>query len=290
MFRDDRTPTQSEITRRILGMKVWQAAVLAGFIILDIVVVVVGLALVMSVPAPAAPSAPVVSPQPPTLPPLTSVATAASTPTETMQPTETPTEKPFPTEAPDDTATPTRPAVPASWTEYTANGFTIQLPDSYAGGIPPKDVTAIVDSLEAKNAPFDLAKVRQWAQSYSQDTAFLGVDSIPGPDQFMVNLSIIYQNVDPDEPMADSVTRILGELAQGYTLSEQRQMINKYFEMQEVTMVPKDPALVSAQVAVYVMKSGDVLLGVICAGPVADWPDRLRQFDQIAKSIHLVQP
>jgi hypothetical protein len=214
----------------------------------------------------------------------------------TLAPTATETPTVFPTEAPTSTATPTEtaelePEIPAGWAEYGTDEITIQLPDSYACGNPQTEAAAIIDSLRTKGVSIqDEAGLQSLLHSYPPEFILFGADSFMENPDFMVNFSMLYQTVDPNQPMADAVNSILASLAQDYTLSEQRQMVNRFFEMQEATMIPKNPAQENLRTAVYIMKSEDVLLGLIFTATTDEWNDRLDQFDKIAKSIRLVLP
>lgn len=286
MFLNDQTGNSSEPTRTILGMKSWQAAALGGFLILDLLVVVIGLGLVLSSPAPvsAIPSPTVVAP------------TITDTPTPTLVPSETSatTDEPTPTLEPTEpaatlTLTPTQ-AVQAGWVDFTTDKLTLQLPESYAGGDPHTDPMAIINSLQEKGVTYPLTETERMIRAASPETAFWGIDSQAESDQSATNFLILYMTTNPDEHMADAVTRIIGGFLDSNQLLEQRQIINRNFEMQQVTMAPKVPTEPEGRLSIYIMKSNDILLAVVCGATVEEWTARQREFDDIAKSIRLILP
>jgi hypothetical protein len=286
MFHDDRKESAYQANPRILGMKPWQAIVLIVFLALDCIVVVAGGYLVMTM-TPSTNQPPAASPA------QTPTSTQTPVPTETVQslaglfPTDTP--EGTGGGSPDSTATPTEVGA-AGWSDYTSDQLAFQLPESYVAGIPKQDRAAILDALKSRNADQDWTSVDAMIQGASTDTVLVAVDSRTGAAGIITNLQFLYMPVDPAEHMSDIVTRIIGSMAGTMLLVEQRQIINRFYEVEQVTLAPKDPASSNVQVAVYILKDNDVIVAIIGGTSVDEWNARLKEFDQIVRTLQILHP
>jgi hypothetical protein len=292
MFQRNNLEKYSDASPRILGMKPWQAAVMGIFLFLDFVVVAVGGYLVLSATPPAGQA--VVAPP--------------SAPTQTTAPTEEPSPSPVPTETiqsladlfptytpagtdGDASLSTTSPSDAGSggWVDYTSEQLALQLPDSYAAG-NTKSQAAIVMALKSKGADFNWTDVEKLLRGATSDTILIGIDSRSGAPPIFTSLQFLYMPVDPEAHMSDIVTGIIGGMAGTTQLVEQRQINNKFYEVEQVTLSLKDPALSDELRAVYVIKDSDVILEIICTTSTDEWQSRQTEFDQIVRTLQILHP
>lgn len=265
-------------------MKPWQAVVLLIFLVLDGIIVVAGAYIVTSMTAPTT--------QPPAASKPT-VGATSSAPTETATETASPTAEASPTETSslplDSTPTPTI-SKTAGWVEYISNELTLQLPQSYAAGDPRLGGrNALIDALKSKGANFNWADVEKMLQP-SSDTVLWAIDSQTGVKPIITSMEFHYQHVDPETLLADIIHRAIGELAGSYNLLEQRQIINRSYDVEQVSLSPKDPAAADSLLAIYFLKDNDIVLVINCKTAVDEWSFRQSEFDQIVRILAILHP
>jgi hypothetical protein len=269
--------------RRILGMKVWQAALLGVLGALDCLVVVAGLAIVLGAGMPALPAAP---PPTATLPPPTAGPTLTPTLTETpltmvfQFPTYTPLGRLAETDTP--TAAPT--AAMEGWVKYTVPAVEIWMPGTYAAGDPHKDAAAIVAALKQMGANFNWSVIEQQLKTSSENYVLWGIDSHQGNPAVVTNVAVAYDFPNPGEPLADYATHFVGAISDSFVLIESKNIRHPEYEVQRILLDTKDTQGTPMRIAMYAMRDGNIIWDMICFTAVDEMDARLPSFDQMAVS------
>jgi hypothetical protein len=236
--------------RRILGMKVWQAALLGVLGALDCLVVVAGLAIVLGAGMPALPAAP---------PPLGRLA-------ETDTPTAAPT------------------AAMEGWVKYTVPAVEIWMPGTYAAGDPHKDAAAIVAALKQMGANFNWSVIEQQLKTSSENYVLWGIDSHQGNPAVVTNVAVAYDFPNPGEPLADYATHFVGAISDSFVLIESKNIRHPEYEVQRILLDTKDTQGTPMRIAMYAMRDGNIIWDMICFTAVDEMDARLPSFDQMAVS------
>ena len=281
--------------RRILGMKLWQAAILGGMAVMDCLVLVVGGVVVFSsMPSPAsgalanaAPTAtPVVPPMGPTLAPA-----ASETPLTMVF--QFPTYTPFGTPAETMTLTPSPTGLMDGWVKYTVPEIEVRLPESYAAGEPQTEADAIIASLKDKGAypDFNWNGFKELLESQDEGIVMWAFDAYQGNPEVITNIGFIYGGYNSDEPLVDIATHIVGARSDNYALVEQQSSVrHPEYEGVMVMLEAKDsgdaPTLTAA---FYVLRAQDQVWGIFCETAKDEMDDRLRTFDRIVESFRVLQ-
>ena len=153
---DNQADWDTSAPRRILGMKIWQVALLGGMAVLDCLVLVVGAVIILGSrlhhaggrfggQCGPATSTPVVPPMGSTLAP-----TASITPITMVF--QFPTYTPYGTPAETFTPSPSVTGLMEGWVKYSVPEIEVWLPQSYAAGEPQTEADAIIASLKEKGA------------------------------------------------------------------------------------------------------------------------------------------
>jgi hypothetical protein len=267
--------------RRILGMKIWQAALLGGLGMMDCLAVVVGLAIVFGSGLPSLPAAPppTATPPPPTEGP-TLTPTLSETPlTMVFQfPTYTPFGTPAETETP--TATPTEST--EGWVKFAVPAVEIWMPGTYAAGDPHKDAAAIVAVLQQMGANYNWSVIEQQLKTSPDNYVLWGIDSRQGNPAIVTNVAVAYDFPNSGEPLADYATRFVGAISDSFDLIESKNLRHPEYEVQRILLDTKDTEGTPMRIAMYAMRDGNIIWDMICFTAVDEMDSRLPSFDQMA--------
>jgi hypothetical protein len=282
---------ETEAPRRILGMKLWQAAILGGMALLDCLVLAVGGLVVFSSMASnaggslanAAPTAsPVVPPMGPTLAP-----TASETPLTMVF--QFPTYTPFGTLAETMTLTPSPTGMMDGWVKFSVPEMEVWLPESFAAGNPLTGTDAIIASLKEKGANYDWAVIKEQLESVSDNYVMWAIDSRQGNPEVITNIAFIYDYPNPGEPLADYATRFVGAMSDSFTLIEQSNLRHPEYETVMVMLESNNSSGVRTRVALYSLRHQGLVWDILAFTAADEMPVRQPVLNRMVESFRVLQ-
>jgi hypothetical protein len=268
--------------RRILGMKIWQAALLGGLGIMDCLVLVAGLAIVLG---PSLSGFSLAAALPPTATPPLVTTGPTLTPTLTETPLtmvfQFPTYTPFGTPADTPTPTPGPESLMDGWVKFTVPKVEIWMPGTYAAGDPHTDAAAIVASLQQMGADYNWSVIEEQLRTSAQNYVLWGIDSHQGNPAVVTFVAIAYDFPNSGELLADYATRFVGAISDSFVLIEQKSIRHPEYEVQRVLLETKDSQGTPMRVALYAMRDGNIIWDALCFTAVDEMDARLPSFDQM---------
>ena len=256
--------------RRILGMKMWQAALLAVMATLDCLVVVVGMAVVLG-PLPAAPVETASSSETP------SSTVPASSVTPVTMLFEFPTYTPFGTPA----ISPTPAEWMAGWTKFSVPEAEIWMPDTYAAGDPHTEAQAILDSLADKGANYNWDYLLDQMTNAEPDYVLWGIDSRQGNPAIVTNVAVIYDTLGRGESPAEYAER---RTAEDSVVIEKSEFLHPLYPVARLVLQADDPESEAIRFVLYSVGDGNNVWNILCVTGADELEDRLPEFDKMAGS------
>jgi hypothetical protein len=290
MYPDNQADWTTGAPRRILGMKLWQAAILGGMAALDCLVLVVGAVIIISsIPSPAggslanaAPTAtPVVPPMGPTLAPA-----ASETPLTMVF--QFPTYTPFGTPAETQTFTPSPTGMMDGWAKFAVSEIEVWLPESYAAGKPQTETDAIIASLKEKGANFNWDVITENMGSVSENYVMWAIDSHQGNPDVVTNIAFIYDLPNPGEPLTDYTTRFVSEMSDSFTLIEQSRLRHPVYEAALVILESKDINGARTRIALYSLYDNNLVWNILCLTAADEMAERMPVFNRMVDSFRVL--
>ena len=293
MYSNDQPKWDSEAPRRILGMKIWQAALLVGMAVMDCLVVVVGIAILLGSVLPAASGGPAAK-----LPstPTPKLATVTIGPTLSPTPSETPltmifsfpTFTPYGTPADTHTPSPTATDLLEGWTKFFVREVEIWMPVSYAGGDPHSEAKAIIASLKEKGANYNWDFLEEEMTTASDNYVLWGIDSYQGNPSIVTNVAIIYDFPNPGEPLADYATRFIGAMSGDYLLIEQQKVRHSLYEVERVILETKNSDETPMRFVLYAVRDQNIVWNILCVTAVDEMDGRLSAFNRMVDTFRVL--
>ena len=287
--------------RRILGMKIWQVALLGGMAMLDCLVLVVGAVLLLgAVPstpggglmadAPAT-STPVVPPLGATVAPspsITPMSLAFQLPTYT--PYGTPAETFTPTPSETFTPTPSVTGMMEGWVKFSVPTIEIWMPGSFVAGNPKTDTDAIIASLKEKGANYNWDLLKKQLGSLRENYVMWAIDSYQINPNVVTNIAFAYGVPHPGEPLGDYATRLVRSLSDGFRLVEQSKARHPEYEAVLIILEPIESAETPTQMAFYFLRHQNLIWGVMCFTAADEMTVRLPDFNRMVETFRVLQP
>jgi hypothetical protein len=294
MYPENQPDWDAGAPRRILGMKIWQFALLGGMAVLDCLVLVVGAVIILgaipstpgggSVAGASSTSTPVVAPLEPTVAPSPSV-------TPITMAFQFPTYTPYGTPAETFTLTPSATGMMDGWVKFTVPEIEVWLPGSFAAGKPQTEADAIIASLKEKGAypTADWDWFKEVLESQSESIVMWAFDSYQGNPEAITDIAFIYLGSNAGEPLIDIATRFVGTMSDDYKFVEQQSSVrHPEYEAVMVMLEAKDsgeaPTLTAA---FYVLRARNVVWGILCETAKDEMNERLPIFNRIVESFRV---
>jgi hypothetical protein len=280
---------ESGAPRRILGLKIWQAALLLGMAVMDCLVVVAGIVIVAGSVPPAAVAKPsrTSTPEP-------AAAGSASAPAPSATPLtmmfQFPTYTPYGTPADTSTLTPTVTEFTEGWVKFSVTELEIWMPPTFAGGDPHTEAEAIIASLKQMGAEFDWDAIEESLTNSDEHYIFWGIDSYQGNPGAVSNVAIFYDFPNPGESLAEYTTRVISANSDVFILVEQKIVHHPVYEVERVILDTKESLGASTRLALYIVRDGNVVWGIQCDTSVEEMPARLPAFDHMVDSFRVLAP
>jgi hypothetical protein len=294
MYHDNQADWDAGAPRRILGMKIWQIALLGGMAALDCLVLVVGAVIILggipsapgsgSVAGGSSTSTPVVAPLGPTLAPspsLTPITMAFQFPTYT----------PYGTPAETFTLTPSFTGLMDGWVKFTVPEIEVWLPGSFTAGKPQTEADAIIASLKEKGAypTVDWDWFKEVLESQSEGVVLWAFDSYQGNPEAITDIAFMYGGLNAGEPLIDIATHLVGAMSDDYIFVEQQSSVrHPEYEAVMVMLEAKDSGEGPTQMAAfYVLRAQNVVWGILCETAKDEMNGRLPIFNRIVESFRV---
>jgi hypothetical protein len=276
---------------RILGMKVWQVALLGGMALLDCLVLAVGAGIILSSVTAAVSgnlAAANPSPMPPNLPPAGPNLTPSASETPLTMVFQFPTYTPYgtPAETPTSDATPT--GIMDGWVRYAVPEVEIWMPGSFAAGKPQTDAQAIIDSLKEKGANYNWGTIQQDLSSAAANYVLWGIDSHQGNPAVLTYVVVVYDFPNAGEPLAEYATRFVGAVSKDFTLMEQSTIRHPEYEVVRLVLETKDPLGTPTRVALYAAREQNLVWDILCVTAADEMNGRLTAFDQMVNTFRVL--
>jgi hypothetical protein len=282
---------ESGAPRRILGMKMWQFALLGGIAALDCLVLVVGAVVIIgSIPSSAAGGSS--AKLPPTATPKAQIAGPTLAPSLSVTPLtmafQFPTYTPYGTPAETETPTPTPTDPMAGWVKFFVKEVEIWMPGSFAAGRPQTEAKAIIASLKEKGADYNWPAIENDMTSAAPNYVLWGIDSYQGNPAIVTFVAVVYDFPNPGEPLADYATRFIGALSDDFVLIEQQKVRHPVYEVERVILETKGAEGTPMQVALYAARDQNMVWDVLCFTAADEMDERLRVFDQMVGTFRVL--
>jgi hypothetical protein len=274
--------------RRILGMKIWQTALLIGLAAMDCLVLVAGLVFILGSVSPSAggkadlpPAETTPPPAGPTLPP-----TPSATPITMIF--QFPTYTPYGTPADTATLTPTATGLFDGWVKFAVPEVEIWMPGTYAAGDPHTEAAAIVASLQEKGADFNWSLIEESLTKSAENYVLWGIDSYQGNPAVVTNVAIAYDYPNPGQPLEEYATHFIGAVSADFILIEQQTIRHPVYEVERVIFETKETSQTPMRVALYAVRDGNIIWDVLCSTAIDEMGSRLPAFDQMVDSFRVL--
>jgi hypothetical protein len=286
----DKPGWENAAPRRILGMKIWQAALLIGLAAMDCLVLVVGLILIVG-SVPSSPSGgeanlvrtatPLPQPAEPTLPP-----TPSETPLTMIF--QFPTYTPYGTPADTATLTPTATGLFDRWVKFSVPEVEIWMPETFAAGDPHTEAQAIIASLQEKGANFNWPVIEEQLTTAPENYVLWGIDSYQGNPAVVSFVFIAYDFANPSQPLADYATQFIGAVSADFILIEQQTVRHPVYEVARVIFETKETSQTPMRVALYAVRNENIIWDVMCFTAVDEMDGRLPAFNQMVDTFRVL--
>jgi hypothetical protein len=292
MYPENQTDWDAGAPRRILGMKIWQVALLGGMAVMDCLVLVVGAVIILgaipstpgsgSVAGAPSTSTPVVVPLGPTLAPSPSI-------TPITMAFQFPTYTPYGTPAETFTLTPSVTGLMDGWVKFTVPEIEVWLPGSFAAGKPQTGIDAIIASLKGKGANFNWDVIKEQLESVPDNYVMWAIDSYQGNPDAITNIAFVYDVPNPGELLADYATRFVGAMSDSFVLIEQASARHPDYEAALVILESKPASGTPARMAIYALRDRDLVWVIMCFTAADELAGRLPVFNQIVETFRVLQ-
>jgi hypothetical protein len=295
MYPENQADWDAGAPRRILGMKVWQVALLGGMAVLDCLVLVVGAVIILGgippapgggsvagAPAASTPVAPSIGPTLAPSPSVTPITMAFQFPTYT----------PYGTPAETFTLTPTFTGLMDGWVKFTVPEIEVWLPGSFVAGKPQTEADAIIASLKEKGAfpNADWDGVKEMLMSQGEGIVMWAIDSYQGNPEGITDIAFIYGGPNAGEPLTDIATSFVGTMSDDYIFVEQQSSVrHPEYEAVMVMLEAKDSGEAPTQTAAfYVLRAYNEVWGILCETAKDEMNERLPIFNRIVGSFRVL--
>ncbi len=289
----DQADWEAGAPRRILGMKIWQAAILGGMVMMDCLVLVAGTAIVIGSISSSSPEVAAVN-HPSTSTPSRQMVGPTLAPTPSVTPLtmvfQFPTYTPFGTPADSPTRTPTSTDIFAGWVKFTVPEAEIWMPGTYAAGDPHTDIDAIIASLKEKGAEYNWEVIEEKLTTASENYVLWGIDSYQGNPAVVTNVAIAYDFPNSGESLSEYTTRFVGAISKDFLLIEQQKVKHPEYEVERAILETKDTSGTPMRIALYAVRDGNIVWDIICYTAVDEMNQRLPSFNQMVDSFRVLTP
>ncbi len=278
--------------RRILGMKVWQVALLGGMAVLDCLVLVIGAVIILGAPL-SGPGGGLAAGALATATPVVPTPGATLAPTPSITPItmafQFPTYTPYGTPAETFTPSPSVTALMEGWVKFSQPTIEIWMPGTFAAGNPKTETDAIIASLKEKGANFNWDVIKKQLESVSANYVMWAIDSHQGNPDYITNMFVAYFPPNPGEPLADYARRFVGEMSDTFILIEQANTRHPDYDVLRTVLEDKADTGTKARIVLYVMRVDDVLWNILCFTAADEASERLPVFDRMVESFRVLQ-
>jgi hypothetical protein len=281
--------------RRILGMKSWQLAALGGMALMDCLVLAAGVAIVfgsLSSRSSNRIAAGIPTAEPTQTEAAVPVPTGEASPSS-PEPTATldfllATYTPLGTPADSPTPSPSATSSMEGWIKFSVREVELWMPGTYAAGNPHTDAKAIVASLKEMGANFNFENIEKNLTTSSPYYVFWGIDSLQGNPAIVTNVAVLYDYLNPGEPLADYTTRFIGAMSGDFVLIEQRKLTNPLYDIAQVILETKNSVDTPTRLVLYAIHDQGVVWDVLCITAVDEMNARLPVFDLMVATFRVL--
>ncbi|MGB7540094.1 MAG: hypothetical protein WBM17_16250, partial [Anaerolineales bacterium] len=267
MYSENQADWDTRASRRILGMKIWQVALLGGMALLDCLVLVVGAVIILGA-VPSTPGAGSVAGAPATATPVVPPLGATLAPSPSMTPLtmafQFPTYTPYGTPAETFTPTPSVTAMMEGWVKFSVPEVEVWLPGSFAAGKPQTETDAIIASLKEKGANFDWDVIKEQLESVTENYVLWAIDSHQGNPDVITNITFMFDYPRPGEPLADYATQNVGAMSDSFHLIEQSSARHPEYESVLVILESNPDGGTATRLAIYSLRNQNLVWNIIC--------------------------
>ena len=280
MYSDVPAGRDSGAPRRLLGMKTWQAVLLAAMAVMDCLVIVVGAAVVLGpllaggggTSAASLSATQTAEGAAPSLTPITMVFQFA-----TFTPFGTPAVSP----------TPTRGDWMEGWVQVSVPAAEMWMPASYAAGDPHTGADAIIAALQDKGANYTWDFLREQMTGVEENYVMWGIDSHQGNPAVITNLAVIYNRLLSGESLSEYADRFLSENAEAFVLIAREPFAHPAYEAERLILSAVGVEDVPRRFVLYAIRDGDLAWNIFGVTSMEEFPDRLSEFDRMAGSFRV---
>jgi hypothetical protein len=282
MNADDRAGWDSGTPRRIVGMKAWQAVLLA---LMAVMVIVVGLAIVLGpllmgggaeADAAGLPSSPADETGPAPSPSQTPITMVFQFPTFT------------PYGAPLESPTPTREDWMEGWVKVAVSEVEMWMPGTYAAGDPHTEADSIIAALQDEGANYNWDFLREQMTGVDETYVLWGIDSRQGNPAIITTVAVIYDRISSDQSLSEYANAFLSENADAFTLIEREPFAHPAYEAERLVLGDIEAEEIPKRYVLYAVRDGGFVWNFFCATALEEITDRLPEFDQMAGSFHIL--
>jgi hypothetical protein len=286
------TDWEAGAPRRILGMKIWQVALLGGMAALDCLVLVVGLVIILGT----IPSAPgggsVAGAQPtstPVVPPLGPTLAPDPSHTPLTMVFQFPTYTPFGTPAETYTLTPSVTILMDGWVKFSVPEIEIWMPGTYAAGNPQTETDAIITSLKEKGANFNWDVIKEQLESVTDNYVLWAIDSHQGNPDVVTNIAFVYDVPNSGVSLSEYTTQFVGAMSDSFRLLEQSSARHPEYEALLLILEAKDTTGTPTQIALYALLHKGLVWDIMCFTAADEMTERLPVFNQMIETFRVLQ-
>jgi hypothetical protein len=277
--------------RRILGMKIWQAAMLGGMAVLDCLVLVVGVVIILGA-VPSAPGGGLAANAPATATPVVPPLGPSPSVTPLTMAFQFPTYTPYGTPAETFTPSPSATGVLDGWVKYTVPEIEVWLPQSYAAGEPQTEADAIIASLKEKgaNPNINWSGVKNALEAQDEAIVLWAFDSFQGNPEILTNIAFIYGGYDAVEPLTDIATQFAGSMSDEYILIEQQSGVRhpEYEAVMVILEAKNTDGGPTETAAFYVLRARNEVWGILCDTASDEMDERLPIFNRMVETFRML--
>ncbi len=278
--------------RRILGMKVWQVALLGGMAALDCLVLVVGAVIILGAPL-SGPGGGLAAGALATATPVVPTPGSTVAPTPSITPItmafQFPTYTPYGTPAETFTPSPSVTGMMEGWVKFSQPTIEIWMPGTFAAGNPKTETEAIIASLKEKGANFNWDVIKKQLESVSENYVMWAIDSHQGNPEVVTNIAFVYDVPNPGEMLGDYTTRFVGAMSDSFRLVEQSKSRHPEYEAVLVILEDKESTGTPTQIALYALRHQDLVWDILCFTSADEMAVRLPDFNRMVESFRVLQ-
>ncbi len=288
---DNQPDWDTSAPRRILGMKIWQAAMLGGMAVLDCLVLVVGVVIILGA-VPPTPGGGLAANAPATGTPVVPPLGPSPSVTPLTMAFQFPTYTPYGTPAETFTPSPSATGVLDGWVKYSVPEIEVWLPQSYAAGEPQTEADAIIASLKEKgaNPNINWSGVKDVLEAQNEAVVLWAFDSFQGNPEILTNIAFIYGGYDAVNPLTDIATQFAGSMSDEYTLIEQQSGVrHPEYEAVMVILEAKNAGGGATETAAfYVLRARNEVWGILCDTASDEMDERLPIFNRMIETFRML--